>query len=197
MPPARSDAVLSSIFDRLTDGGTPSQGPSAYISRDQFLKTVRRDLLWLLKTETSSPGRVILRDSGNSDSKPAVDAYGEPQPETSLAEFPMASTSVLAYGFPLARGEMELNSTGLELGKTLERVIRNFEPRLDPKTLRVIVTRKAAAADRDEDDPDVFVFSIEIKGKVWINSVPQDLALQAYYTPAFAQWRIEGAANGA
>lgn len=197
MASLRSDAVLPSLFDRLTGAGTSFQGDSLYVSVDQYLKTVRRDISWLLKTEISAPDCVVLRESKAAHSTATFDRYGNPEPEATLSDYDLASASVVGFGLPMARGEIKVSSTGFELARTLERVVRAYEPRLDPKTLKVRVTRKAtAAADRKEDEPDLFVFSIEIHGKIKINSVPQDLVFQAYYTPAFAQWRIEGSAHG-
>ncbi|HEY3853916.1 MAG TPA: GPW/gp25 family protein [Verrucomicrobiae bacterium] len=185
MPPVRSDNILPSLFDRLTGGTSPYVGAGLYVSREQYLKTVRRDLLWLLKTDISAASDTWLRNSQNG--------YGAVTggPVASLADYPLASSSVLAFGVPLSRGAIHISSTDLELERTLERAIRAYEPRL--RTLRVRVTRKVSDEDINGAEADICVLSVEIRGKVSLNAVSQDLVLQAYYTPAFAQWRIEGA----
>jgi type VI secretion system protein ImpF len=67
-----------------------------------------------------------------------------------LEEFPYVRASVLNYGFPsLAKRTMdELERSGLE--PEIERVLRAYEPRLIPSTLRV-------ARDRGLDSVDLKV----------------------------------------
>jgi predicted component of type VI protein secretion system len=167
-----------------------------YVSPNRYLDTVRRDLLWLLKTDASPPHEMILRKSSGSDSATKRDEFGNLPPAATLADYPAAATSCVAYGVPMSRGEIDLGTSGFELARTLERAIRAFEPRLDPRTLRIRVTPRAASKEQKDGESDLFVLGIEIQGRVRTKSVSQDLVLQAYYTPAFAQWRIEGVGNG-
>ena len=196
MPPIKSDRVLPTLFDRLAGGEASSSGADLYVSREQYLKSVRRDLLWLLKTDISRPAEIILRSSGNRHPTALDHERENTEPAASLADYPLASTSVLAFGFPLPRGSIQINSTDSDLKRMLEHDIRAYEPRLDPATLRIRVSRKTSEEEQAQDGAEVFVLSVEIQGKVRLNSVSRDLLLQAYYTPAFAQWRIKGVADG-
>lgn len=184
MPPIRSDSVLPSLFDRLTESKLSFQGDDLYMSHSRYLDTVRRDLLWLLKTDVSRAVDVLLTDSEDTP---------HDAPPASLADFPEASRSVLAFGVPFSRGEIATGSPAFKLGAALKEIITTFEPRLG--SCNVIVSVKSPE-DRKEDDPISSVISIKIQGQVRMKPVSQDLVVQAYYTPAFAQWRIEGTGNG-
>jgi predicted component of type VI protein secretion system len=165
-----------------------------FISPQRYLETVRRDLFWLLKTEVTRPAEVLLEDSfalGVSAAKAREGFEDDVAPR--LADFPNTSASVLAFGVPAQRGGQGLRSTGLELARAVERAIRLFEPRIDPRTLRVQVAEPSQDAG-EESNASTIGFRIE--GDVRMKPVPEHLLLQAYFLPALAQWRIEGVAHG-
>jgi type VI secretion system lysozyme-like protein len=185
MPPIRHDPILPSLLDRLAGGGTAAPYGGSYVTARRYLETVQRDLLWLLKTDAARPSNFFLTGLRRG----AVE-LSDDLPPACLGDFPRASKSVLAYGVPLSRGAAFNSADESEFKRALEQAVSSFEPRLERLSVRV-------DADGDEEDKLGFsVFSVKISGHVRIKSERVDLLLQAYYTPAFAQWRIEGAAHG-
>ena len=194
MPPlSRWERTMPSLLDRLIENGSPdkpSDSGDSFISPQRYLESVRRDLNWLLKTEVTSAAEVYL--SRASSGWGETDKEREQLQEDAspcLADFPMASASVLAYGIPAQRGERGLRSVGLELVKAVEKAIRNFEPRIDPATLRV---RLATNSEGTLEESSVSTLGFEIEGDVRMKPVPEHLLLKAFFMPALAQWRIEG-----
>lgn len=111
----------------------------------------------------------------------------------SLADYPNASRSVLAYGVPAQRGEHGFQPAAVELARAIEQAIRVFEPRIDPKSLKV---RVVPAEGGESEENSVASFCYQIEGQVRLKPLPENLLLKAWYNPAFAQWRIEGEDHG-
>ena len=190
MTPTRLDRTLPSLLDRLTGGdGGDADSVGGFVSTTRYLKSVRRDVAWLLRTDAPQPTEMLLPD-------PEPDAVGYSGAEGSkrcLADFPNASKSVLMYGVPLLRGVQENRLSGKDLAQALERAIKTFEPRIDPVTLRV---RLVPPSGNGSEGMMVSVFGFEIEARVRMKPLPEHLVMKASYAPALAQWQIEGLGHG-
>lgn len=109
------DRLRPSILDRLTaDGGAAASAirRGGVMNLEDLRAAVIRDLEWLLNSEAMSS---------------AVD----------LEPFPFVQASVLNYGMPDLAGAT-ISTVRLEdLRAEVKRVIEDFEPRIDRKTLEV------------------------------------------------------------
>jgi type VI secretion system protein ImpF len=77
-------------------------------------------------------------------------ARAEGQPTLDLEDYPLASASVLDFGFPNMVGTSP-GAQGLEdLRRRLKQALMDFEPRLDARSIRVDLVRGESAASRDE-----------------------------------------------
>ncbi|CAI2475128.1 type VI secretion system lysozyme-like protein [Serratia proteamaculans] len=90
-----------------------------------------------LSTKTQSTGpdkwrKVIVRDIEfllNDASRSA---------DLKLYDYRHCENSVLNYGFPSLSQRIPISTDPLTLAKHIQRIITSFEPRLDPKTIRVV-----------------------------------------------------------
>lgn len=168
-------------------------GGELFVSPQRYLSSVKRDLLWLLKTEVQRTSEIPVEDQRETAAgSPRRDANGLFESRF-LADYPQASSSVLAYGVPALKGDLGIRGAGPELVRNIERAIRLFEPRLDPRTLRVRLLPQAAG---EEDGSTVSTVAFEIEGDVKLNPIAEHLLLQAFFSPALSQWRIEGVVSG-
>lgn len=189
----RWDKTLPTLLDRLI-GSEAREGGSVFVSPQRYLESVKRDLLWLLKTE-------VQRTSEVPASEPVGASVGfrspgdgkRPSATRFLADYPQANTSVLAYGVPALKGDLGMRTAGPELVLNVERAIRAFEPRLDPSTLRV---RLLPSDEVESGGATVSSLAFEIEGDVRMKPLPEHLLLKALFTPALMQWHIEGVAHG-
>jgi type VI secretion system protein ImpF len=194
---SRWEKTVPTLLDRLVESspvGAERGGGEMFVSPQRYLESVKRDLLWLLKTEVQRSSEIPvddLRESVARGFRPAES--GELFEPKFLADFPHASNSVVAYGIPALRGDLGMRTAGPELIRNIERAIRMFEPRLNPKTLRV---RLVPQDEADSDGATVSSLAFVIEGDVKMKPLPEHLLLKASFTPALAQWRIEGVAHG-
>lgn len=144
----QKERLQPSLLDRLTDDNPSSRREA----RDRWVLTLRqlrdavlRDLTWLLNT-----------DNMHADE---------------LADHPLVAKSVLNYGFPDLSGITATSIDAKELTRILRQVIRDFEPRLIDKSVKVkvIVT---------EDQYNRNAVAFEIKADLWAHPVPLDLLLK-------------------
>jgi type VI secretion system protein ImpF len=145
---SQKDRLQPSLLDRLTDDHPESGRESRerwVFSESQLRASVIRDLEWLL----------------NTDNLHAAD----------LAEHPRVARSVLNYGFPELSGCTAASVNAQELSRILRQVIRDFEPRLIPNSVKV----RALVA---EDQYNRNAVAFEIKGALWAHPVPLDLLLR-------------------
>jgi type VI secretion system protein ImpF len=189
----RWDKTLPTLLDRLIDDG-PADGRSLFVSPQRYLESVKRDLLWLLKTEVQRSSEIPAEDrnptGSRTGSRPRI---GRSFGTRFLADYPNANESILAYGVPALKGDLGMRAAGPELVANVERAIRVFEPRLDPRTLRV---RLLPQDDSEGDAATVSALSFEIEGDVRMKPLPEHLLLKALFTPALAHWHIEGVSHG-
>lgn len=90
-----------------------------------------------LSTKTQSTGpdkwrKVIVRDIEfllNDASRSA---------DLKLHDYRHCENSVLNYGLPSLSQRIPISTDPLTLAKHIQRIITSFEPRLDPKTIRVV-----------------------------------------------------------
>jgi type VI secretion system protein ImpF len=173
---------MPSLLDRLTQDtrlGAPAQ---LFFSPRQYLRSVRRDLEWLIQTEVASPGNVLL-----TRFRPPLLDDGDSRQST-LADFPMARNSIVAFGVTLARGEMQLQSSARDITAAIDRAIRVFEPRIDPGSLRV---RAADKSRKPDEEMSANILGFEIEGQVRLKPLPEHLLLKAFYNTGLAQWHFE------
>lgn len=55
-----------------------------------------------------------------------------------LHDYAHSESSVLNYGLPSLSQRISINTDPLTLARHIQRIITSFEPRLDPKTIRVV-----------------------------------------------------------
>lgn len=55
-----------------------------------------------------------------------------------LHDYAHSESSVLNYGLPSLSQRIPINTDPLALARHIQRIITSFEPRLDPKTIRVV-----------------------------------------------------------
>jgi len=96
--------------------------------------TIRRDLAWLLNTTSFETGR-------------------------DLGDFPEVRKSTLNYGVREFAGRTRDTVSPREQAREIREAIKNFEPRLDPATLRV-----HPVLDHEDDTKAMFVIEAEISG---------------------------------
>jgi len=145
---SQRERLQPSLLDRLTDDNPGSQRESRdrwVLTLQQLRAAVLRDLSWLL----------------NTDNLHAAE----------LAEHPHVAQSVLNYGFPDLSGLTATNVNATELTRIVRQVIRDFEPRLLPNSVKV----KAVVAE-DQYNPNAVTF--EIKADLWAQPVPVDMLLR-------------------
>ena len=112
------DPLLPSLLDRLSGEG---DGPAVRFgfSQDELIRSVLRDLAWLLNTTR-------------------LDAV------QSLEGLPETSRSVLNFGLDSLAGRMVGDVAESEVADSVERAIRTFEPRL--RGVRVRATKKLSGS---------------------------------------------------
>lgn len=147
---APMERLQPALLDRLTDDAPErKQEPreSRVITSQKLRAAVIRDLGWLLNATRPHQG---------------VDWDGAPH----------AERSVINFGMPALSGETAstLDIGGLE--SRLRRAIVDFEPRIDPATLRV---RALAAQDLLDHHNQI---QFEIHGQLWAQPVPLEMLLR-------------------
>ena len=150
MPDAVVEKIQPCLLDRLTDEKPESQKESRnerIISVRRYREGVMRDLIWLL----------------NGKSHTAE--------EEELNEFPLVARSVLNFGTRDLCGLISANMNLGDLEHEIAEAIRNFEPRIDPRTLEV---KAVAGTKRDSNG-----LSIEIRGELWAHPIPEQLYLRS------------------
>ena len=88
-----------------------------------------------------------------------------------LEAFPEVERSVLNYGLPDLSGQSVDSLKAGMLERMLDQAIRNFEPRILPKTLKV----RLLPADPDRGGNSL---AFEIDGDMWAQPLPQHLYLE-------------------
>jgi type VI secretion system protein ImpF len=144
------ERLQPALLDRLSDDApdkTQEPREARVITRQKLRTAVLRDLNWLFNATRPSEG--IDWDAA-----------------------PHAERSVLNFGLPALSGETAstLDVAGLEL--RIRRAIVDFEPRIDPSSLRVEAMVNQIALDHHNQ------IQIEIHGNLWAQPVPIELLLR-------------------
>ena len=160
------DRLQPFLLDRLTDD-TPG---ALKESREKNVMTPQQ-----LKV-------ALLRDLTNLLNTPA------PVPSEGIADFPNVVTSVLNYGVPDLAGNTLSGVSAQTLERDILKAIQNFEPRLERKGVAV---RMAAG---DESNPNAL--SLEIRGQLMANELPEALYLKTSVDLESGQITVKDRPNG-
>jgi type VI secretion system protein ImpF len=114
-PVTRGPRVRASLLDRLTDRAPADRRETTdrwLPSPEQLRESVRRDLAWLFNATSLASGQ-------------------------DLSRFRLAQGTVINFGIPDLAGRCASGVDAAALATTLQRAIRDFEPRLVRSTVRV------------------------------------------------------------
>jgi type VI secretion system protein ImpF len=141
------ERLQPSLLDRLTDHDPSARQESRdrrVLSTQQLRNAVLRDLAWLLNT-----------DNLHED----------------LEAHPLVASSVLNFGMRDLTGATASSLDAKQLRARLIQAIKDFEPRIDAKSLKVKVLLSDESYNRNS-------ISFEIKAQLWAEPVPLDLLLK-------------------
>lgn len=145
----QQERLQPSLLDRLTDkdpAKTQESRNDRILSIRELRAIVLRDLAWLFSCTNLAASE-------------------------DLEAFPEVERSVLNYGLPDLSGQtVDSLKTGM-LERMLDQAIRNFEPRILPKTLKV----RLLPADPERGGNSL---AFEIDGDLWAQPLPQHLYLE-------------------
>lgn len=160
--PKPSDVLRHSVLDRLAEGGgTRGASRDLRIGVQDLRAAVRRDLEWLLNT------RLVL--------PPELEA---------LASFPHANASILGYGLPdLTTYSPSSEGDTSRVCALIEEVVRKFEPRLIPRSVRV----EFVANDRVDD----FLMHFKIHGTLYVEPIREQVSFDTNMDMNCGALRIE------
>ncbi len=146
---SQQERLQPSLLDRLTDKDptkTQESRNDRILSIRELRAIVLRDLAWLFSCTNLAASE-------------------------DLDDFPEVARSVLNFGLPDLSGRtVDSLGTGM-LERMLDQAIRNFEPRILPKTLKV----KLLPADVGRSGNSL---GFEIDGDLWAQPLPQHLYLE-------------------
>ena len=146
---SQKERLQLSLIDRLSDDEVDNKSESRekrVITVSRLRQFVQRDLTWLLNTTASS---------ANVD----------------FGDFPEVIKSTINYGITDLTGDTGSMFTPKQIERDLTKCIKNFEPRIIDKTLRVRVK-----VNEKEMSGNTVVF--EISGDLWAQPVPLQLFLK-------------------
>lgn len=144
------DRLQPALLDRLTDDdpATRSEPREArVVSRQRLKQAVLRDLAWLL----NATRMVDVADWSAASA---------------------AQRSVINFGMPALAGETASTLDITELERSMRQTILDFEPRIDPATLRVEAETSLSALDHHNQ------IQVRIRGNLWAQPVPIELLLR-------------------
>lgn len=119
-------------------------------------EAVRRDIEMLFNTERMEADFLLT----------PREALGHESPRALLADYPQVRRSVLNFGVPSFSGRNGADIDPVALARELRAVLNVFEPRLEPGSVRVTVTRSDKAG-----------LLIEVAGTLLLSPVPERLRL--------------------
>lgn len=143
------ERLQPSLLDRLTDEepGNPQESRERRVLSPQRLReVVRRDLGWLF----------------NAINLASVE---------DLSAYPQVARSVLNYGLPDLTGRTASGMDPPQLERMLRQVVKDFEPRILPGSIRVKLV-----VDEAKMSHNAMVFDIE--GELWAQPLPIRLYLR-------------------
>lgn len=143
------ERLQPSLLDRLTDLDPENKSEPRerrVLSLQRLKAGVLRDLAWLLST-------------GHLETFEDLEAY------------PHARNSVVNYGLPDLTGVSVANMDPTRLEKVVREAIIKFEPRINPRTLKVSVSIDRARMHRN-------AMTFRIEGELWAQPAPLSLSLR-------------------
>ncbi|WP_299204539.1 type VI secretion system baseplate subunit TssE [uncultured Tateyamaria sp.] len=145
---ARLERLQPALLDRLIDDAPDQRietNAAWIIDINRLRDIIQRDLHWLLNTTNL-------------------------QADTDLGQFPEAARSVLNFGIADVSGITATNTRAIEIQQAIRVAIEQFEPRLLPNTLEVVI--------HEQKDVRGGLFSFDIRAELWAEPVPLDLYLR-------------------
>jgi len=125
--PKRDVYLRPSVLDRLMTAPNTPRAQHAVIGVQELRDAVRRDLDWLLNTK-----RWLPHDFGGLDE---------------------VKTSLLGYGMPDLSPYSPASAKDLaSLARTIEELVRTYEPRLRPGSVKVTALTVPTAIPKDGDE---------------------------------------------
>jgi type VI secretion system protein ImpF len=161
------ERLQPSLLDRLTDQEPEAQQESRdrrVLSPQKLREVVRRDLGWLF----------------NAVNIASVE---------DLSGYPHVARSVVNYGLPDLAGRTASGTDQMQLERMLRQVIRDFEPRILPNTLRVKLVMDDAKMSHN-----AMVFDIE--GELWAQPLPLRLYLRTEVDLEMGEIRVNESTGG-
>jgi type VI secretion system protein ImpF len=146
---SQKERLQLSLLDRLSDDEphkTSESREKRVISVSKLKELVQRDLAWLLNTVAASTN-------------------------IELDEFAEVKSSTLNYGIPDLSGTTATTLNVKALERELLKCIKNYEPRLIPRSLKLRVQLA-------EEEMSGNTLSIEISGDLWAQPLPLQLFLK-------------------
>ena len=128
------ETAAKDLFERLIDQspGNPKENLSREGSSNAgILRSVRRNLLWLLNSKANDSNDPIFQCS-------------------------LASMSVLNFGIRDFAGMTEGQLRVGEFEREIERAIKIFEPRIEPNSIRVTARRSHRASEQSHLKTEIF-----------------------------------------
>jgi type VI secretion system protein ImpF len=156
---ASQERLQPSLLDRLRDDQPTELRESLdarVLNKNQLRAAVLRDLTWLFNA---------TREELDSDSD-------DQERYAMWQHAPAALNSVLNFGIPALSGRSLAATDFAALQERIRMSIIRFEPRIDPKTLRVEVVN-------DQPGHQTLNMRLVIKGSLWNQPVPLELMLSA------------------
>ncbi|MFM0340895.1 type VI secretion system baseplate subunit TssE [Paraburkholderia fungorum] len=143
--------LLPTLLDRLRDDAPlrQNEAPAEYtVTRAQMRDILQRDLAFLLNTTS-------IEDQIDRE------------------RYPYAAASTVNFGVPPLAGAFMASRKWSEIEQIIRRAIREFEPRLVPRTLSVV---PLSAMDADSH---YNVLSFEVRGMIQMDPYPLQFIVQS------------------
>lgn len=143
------ERLQPSLLDRLTDADPTNKTEPRerrVLSMQRLKEGVLRDLRWLLNT-------------GHLETVENLEAY------------PRARNSVLNYGLPDLSGANVVGMDAAQVERLVREAIVKFEPRINPKSLKVTVKVDRALMSQN-------ALTFQIEGELWAQPTPMALFLK-------------------
>lgn len=144
------ERLQPALLDRLSDDAAAQKlepREARVITRQRLRDAVIRDLRWLFNAT-------------------------RPHQDIDWESLPHARRSVLNFGLPALSGETASTFDIGRLESQIRRAIVDFEPRIDPATLRVRALALRDALDHHNQ------IQFEIRGQLWAQPAPLEMLLR-------------------
>ena len=154
------ERLQPSLLDRLTDHEPAAKRESLddrVLTKQQLRQAVLRDLSWLFNTTRAEP---------DPD-------RGDPDDIAAWKNAPYARKAVVNFGIPSLAGVTVSRQQFPAIEMAVHMAILEYEPRIDPKTLKVEVAKTNGFNIQHNS------LRLIIRGQMWAQPVPLELLLSA------------------